>query len=119
MLLRYFSVFAIAFASTCTTLNRIQCGGNQTLDWGESECVGASCCWNPNVVDILYRCTKNDQDAQIVLNARRNDTNYVDILNEVIAYHDARASWSVPFYTAIPFVVRAAYDWIKKIYQDN
>ncbi|CBY30473.1 unnamed protein product [Oikopleura dioica] len=59
MLLRYFSVFAIAFASTCTTLNRIQCGGNQTLDWGESECVGASCCWNPNVVDILYRCTKN------------------------------------------------------------
>lgn len=53
------------------------------------------------LLDILYRCTKNDQDAQIVLNARRNDTNYVDILNEVIAYHDARASWSVPFYTAI------------------
>ena len=52
-------------------------------------------------IDILYRCTKNDQDAQVILNARRNDTNYVDILNEVIAYHDARASWSVPFYASI------------------
>ena len=66
-------------------------------------------------IDILYRCTKNDQDAQVILNARRNDTNYVDILNEVIAYHDARASWSVPFYASLVRFIWGGDNGVTKI----
>ncbi|CAG5104967.1 Oidioi.mRNA.OKI2018_I69.chr1.g1715.t1.cds [Oikopleura dioica] len=90
----------------------------EETEWGESDCLQAGCCWNNDVTEIAYRCTKNDEDARRSLEARTTNTNYTDILAEVIAYHDSRAVWAVPFYTSIPFVIIAAFNWIKNIYQD-